>query len=135
LRPKKKVLVVGMEGTQLGALRFLLQTNGFEVITAERPAAAKAVLLQMEPDLLLMVWPLLLGKALLKQAKRIRPHLHTLVLVPDKDYVQFDWTADSVLFRSHCGSGWVLDRVKERTARKHGPPPGTLCRPKPKVDA
>ena len=124
MRPKKKILLVGVNEDRLGVLKFTLEVNRFTATCAPTAGEALDLLQQRSYDLLLCDWPLIGIERLLDQARGIDETLHSLVMAPGQSQPPDDvFFADEILRRGGCRSAELLERVKLLTARKRGPRP------------
>lgn len=90
----KRILIVEDEKPLREAFAFLLEREGYKVMTAENGKAALAVLQQYKPDLILldMLMPIMDGMTFLQTARlpERHPHTKTLMLSNLSDAITFD---------------------------------------------
>jgi DNA-binding response OmpR family regulator len=110
-------------------MRFMLETNGYRVLTAGAPAEAIELFTEHHIDLVLADadherLPMV-GAKLLAQLKEIASYIPMILL--GKPYAEENqihaW--DATLSKKGCGSRDLLDRIKVMSARKRGPRKGT----------
>lgn len=121
MRPPKRILLAGDDGELVSALSVLLRIHGHIVIKAESAIEAHGVMLAAPIDLLLVVWPFAGAQELMDLSKAIDSYAGTLLVAPDQTPVILGPAIDSALFKGHCSSAEILERVKVLTARKRGP--------------
>jgi CheY-like chemotaxis protein len=123
MRPKKKILLVDRDGARLSVRRFLLNTRGYNVVSASSIKAAilKATSLQVD----VVVTELNLGSEdgrelvrLLNQGE-LRPP--TILMSESVLAGAIAHPADAFLSKESCGPVELLERVKTLVARKRGP--------------
>ncbi len=110
-------MIAGGDEERVSLLCYLLRIYRYRVLTAHSAAAASKAFDGVAcVDLLLVVWPLDGARKLLKSSKAVR--CPVLVVAYDEAFLAFGPQVDSALFRDHCSSREVLDRVKVMSARK-----------------
>lgn len=128
MRPPKKILLVGDNEERVSLLAYVLHIHHYCVVTAQSASEAEQLLVEASADLLLVLWPLDRASEFLKGFKAIDRGVPVLVLAYKVSYdaaLQTFWAnVDGVLWRDHCSSAEILDRVKLMSARKRGPRPG-----------
>ena len=123
MRPKKKVLLVGVDVDRASVLKFTLETCGFAVTVKTTAAEALEEMQSSRHDLLLCVWPLSGVEFLIDQIYVLDLDIRTLVLAANLREVPFGLNADAILTRGNCSSAELLERAKVLSARKRGPRP------------
>jgi two-component system, OmpR family, response regulator CpxR len=127
MRPKKVILCVDDNEQELSVLKFMLQTNGYRVLTATNGQEAIAVFASVpQIDLVLSdsQMPQMNGRQLVERLKRMAAHV-PMVLFDDAQAANGEiHAADAMLVRRNCSSHELLERVKAMSARKRGPRKG-----------
>lgn len=118
-------MLVGGDEERVALLRFVFHVHHYCVVTAESAAEAERLLVGASAHLLLVLWPLDGARQLLKVSKAIDWTVPVLVVAPTEAFLTLWPEVDAALFRDHCSSADVLDRVKVMTARKPGPRHGS----------
>jgi CheY-like chemotaxis protein len=124
MRPKKVILCVDDNEQELSVLKFMLQTNGYRVLTAINGQEAVAVFIATpQVDLVLAdsQMPQMSGTQLVERLKRIAGHVPTILLGEMPAGSAEIHTADSLTVRKNCAVQDLLERIKQMSARKRGP--------------
>lgn len=126
MRPKKNILLAGLDEQPADVLAYMLRIRKHTVIQATTAIEAERMILEAQGhpfDLLLVVMPLDGGRELLKLNAAADWQLPALVVACDEERPTFGAAADEVLSRGHCSHTEILDRVIVLTTRKRGPKP------------
>lgn len=127
MRPKKVILCVDDNENDLSVLKFMLQTNGYRVLTATNGQEAIAVFAsQQQIDLVLTdtQMPQMSGRQLVERLKRMAAHVPMILLADAQAGGGEIHVADAMLARRNCSSQELLERIKVMSARKRGPRKG-----------
>jgi two-component system, OmpR family, response regulator CpxR len=127
MRPKKVILCVDDNENDLSVLKFMLQTNGYRVLTATNGQEAIAVFAS-EPQIDLVLtdtqMPQMNGRQLVERLKRMAVHVPMILLADAQAAGAEIHVADAMLARRNCSSQELLERIKVMSARKRGPRKG-----------
>jgi len=127
MRPKKVILCVDDNENDLSVLKFMLQTNGYRVLTATNGQEAIAVFArEQQIDLVLTdtQMPQMSGRQLVERLKRMAAHV-PMILLGDAQVAGGELhVADAMLARRNCSTQELLERIKVMSARKRGPRKG-----------
>jgi two-component system, OmpR family, response regulator CpxR len=126
MRPRKTILCVDDNEQVLSIRKFMLETRGYRVITAESSALALEALTAAMPgsiDLLLsdVIMPGMDGNELVRRAKQIHPTLPALLVSGTIANWDRASAADAFLPKAGCSPAELLDRIRVLVARKRGP--------------
>lgn len=113
MRPKKRILLIDFNENRQSAVRFMLQTNGFHVISAAAPLKGS---LDHHPELILGIWPV--QPAYFTELAKAAG-LPSIVVVSETDDHPSNFMADTVLLNPTPAE--LLERIKVMSARKRGP--------------
>ena len=124
MRPKKIILCVDDNENELSVLKFLLNTNGYRVVSATNGQEAISVFSDTAVDLVLSDFsmPQMNGDQLVRCLKEIASHVPMILLGDSTDHLH---AADAVLAKKNCSPEELLHRVKQMSARKRGPRKGS----------
>jgi CheY-like chemotaxis protein len=127
MRPKKVILCVDDNEQELSVLRFMLETNGFRVISANSGQEAIALFAEMPMDLVLADYamPQMDGNQLVERLKQIAGHIPMILLGDPHKMGAEMHAADALLAKKNCSSQELLERIKVMSARKRGPRKGS----------
>jgi two-component system, OmpR family, response regulator CpxR len=127
MRPKKVILCVDDNEQELSVLKFMLQTNGYRVLTAVNGQEAVAIFASApQIDLVLTdgQMPQMNGVQLVEKLKRMASHV-PMILFGDKPVANGEiHVADATVVRKNCSSQELLERIKVMSTRKRGPRKG-----------
>jgi CheY-like chemotaxis protein len=126
MRPKKSILCVDDNEQVLSVRKFLLETRGYRVVTAESAQAALDLIMHTLPgtfDLLLsdLIMPQMDGNELVRRAKQYHPGLPAMIVSGTVSAFDRASAADVFLPKGACSPVEVLERVRVLVARKRGP--------------
>lgn len=123
MRPKKVLLCVDDDEQQLSVLKFLLETNGYRVLTATSGLQAIPLFKGRHVDLVLIdhLMPNMFGDELVLNLKKIAAHVPMVLLGDRKKIGSVIHGADALLDKGTCSSQELLERVRIMSARKRGP--------------
>lgn len=123
MRPKKVILLVDDNEQDLSVLRFMLETNGYRVVSATNGKEAISVFGEHQVDLVLADYamPQMNGIQLLDRLKQASPHVPTILMGEAQKMGSDLHAADAVLARKNCSRQELLERIKVMSARKRGP--------------
>jgi two-component system response regulator CpxR len=127
MRPKKIILCVDDNETDLSVLKFLLATNGYRVVSANNGQEAIGIFADTAVDLVLSDFsmPQMNGDQLVRSLKQIASHIPMILLGDPQKMGENLHAADAVLAKKNCTSQELLDRIKLMSARKRGPRKGS----------
>lgn len=116
MRPKKRILLIGKDGTRRSILRFVLTVHGYRVEVVPTVNAAR-MYVSFHPDFIIAQWP-----ANEDQLARFSDANYCCYLIlVEKDEVPVQIITDSILTGKRCCAVNILNAVKEGTRRKRGP--------------
>jgi hypothetical protein len=116
--------LAGDDEERVGELRYLLRIHNYRVFSALGVAEAERMLASIPVDLVLVVWPLEGGGALLGHLRATFKATRALVVDGPQPRLPVGWAADGALCRGHCPFADILEAVKILTARRPGPRSG-----------
>jgi two-component system response regulator CpxR len=134
VRPKKVVLCVDDDEQALSVLVYLLQVNGYRVLSATSGKEAIALFAANLFDLVLtdQAMPNMSGEKLVLKLKSMAAYVPMVILGDPQKMNGRIHCADALLNKETCSSQEMLERVKFMSARKRGPRKGLHCeRPLP----
>jgi two-component system, OmpR family, response regulator CpxR len=126
MRPKKVILCVDDNEQELSVLKFMLDINGYRVLTASNGQEAIAIFATApQIDLVLAdtTMPQMSGTQLVERLKRMRGFV-PMILLGDAQAANEIHVADAVLARKNCSTLELLERIKVMSVRKRGPRKG-----------
>jgi len=128
MRPKKIILCVDDNEQELSVLKFMLETNGYRVVSATNGQDAIAVFGENSVDLVLADYgmPQMNGNQLVDRLKQIASHVPMILLGDPQRMAGEMHAADAVLTKKACSPQELLERIKIMSARKRGPRKGTV---------
>jgi two-component system response regulator CpxR len=123
MRPKKVILCIDDNDQVLSVRKFVLETRGYRVLTANTAEQAIALYEDGKVDLVIadLVMPHCNGNDLIQRLKEIAPWVPAVLLSGTTR--QFDATshADAFLPKGACTPQELLERVRTLLVRKRGP--------------
>jgi two-component system response regulator CpxR len=123
MRPKKVILCIDDNDQALSVRKFVLETRGYRVLTANNAAQAVELYEQGNIDLVIsdLVMPNCNGNDLIQRLKEIAPWVPAVLVSGSSK--QFDPTsrADAFLPKGACSPQELLERVRMLLVRKRGP--------------
>ena len=127
MRPKKIILCVDDNEQDLSVLKFLLNTNGYRVVSASNGQEAIGIFADTAVDLVLSDFsmPQMNGDQLVRSLKEIASHIPMILLGDPQKMGDQMHAADAVLAKKQCSPEELLTRVKMMSARKRGPRKGS----------
>lgn len=127
MRPKKIILCVDDNENELSVLKFLLNTNGYRVVSATSGQEAIHIFSEIVVDLVLSDFsmPQMNGDQLLRSLKQIASHIPMILLGDPQKVGDYLHAADAVLAKKGCSPEELLARIKLMSARKRGPRKGS----------
>ncbi|KAA6459599.1 response regulator [Acidobacteria bacterium AB60] len=127
MRPKKIVLCVNDNESELSVLCFLLVTNGFRPVPATSGREAIGIFSETAVDMVISDFsmPEMNGDALVLSLKQIVPYIPMVILGDPGTIGDRLHAADAVLNKKSVSSEEILSRVKLMCSRKRGPRKGT----------
>ena len=127
MRPKKKILVVGMDEVSLSILTYSLRINGYNVLVANRPEDAIEIYKTTEIDLVIADIDLkpIDGIELAKQLKMIRGYVAIALLGDPEQWVDTPHYANAILNKKGLQTSELLERARIWTKRRRGPRPAS----------
>jgi CheY-like chemotaxis protein len=127
MRPKKVILCVDDNEQELSVLKFMLETNGYRVVSACTGQEAIGIFAEIQADLVLadMEMPQMNGNQLVSRLKQIAGHVPMILFGDPQKMAGEMHAADALLAKKNCSSLELLERIKVMSARKRGPRKGT----------
>lgn len=120
MRPKKQILILGVDNDSRSILQFTLETWGYLAIPAENLTEAKAFVEQTQTDLIIASPDFVGVKEALADLHLCRPYIPQLILAPGRDKLPLGMIADATMLGKFSQEE-VRARVKVLSARKRGP--------------
>jgi CheY-like chemotaxis protein len=126
MRPKKVILCVDDNEQDLSVLKFMLETNGYRVLSASSGQEAVNIFADTLIDLVLTDFgmPQMDGALLVNKLKQIAGHVPMILLGDPQKMAGQMHCADAMLAKKNCSPHELLERVKVMSARKRGPRKG-----------
>jgi CheY-like chemotaxis protein len=126
LRPKKTILCVDDNEQILSVRTFLLETRGYNVVTASNAQEALDFVQRSIPgalDLLLcdLLMPQMDGNELVRRAKQLHPGLPAMIVSGTVNAADRAICADVFLPKGACSPAEMMERIRVLVARKRGP--------------
>jgi len=123
MRPKKCILLIDSDEYRMSLRRFLFETNGFRVLSAESADAAERQFHDDGPDLIVCVCPTpgIDTVALLDRLKMQHSWVPSLALTKNETTRPAGLFADATVYTVSCSNAELLERVRMMAARKRGP--------------
>ena len=124
MRPKKIVLCVDENETDLSLMKFLLETHGYRVLTAQFIQEAVALFVAFPVNLAIVTNRELddTGSRVAERLKRISGHVPIMLLVEGSS--PQSTVSDAMVARKKCDAAELLARIKVMSACKRGPRKG-----------
>jgi two-component system response regulator CpxR len=141
VRPKKTILCVDDNEQILSVRTFLLETRGYNVVTAASSHQALEYVQQSLPgaiDLLLcdLIMPQMDGNELVRRAKELRPGLPAMIVSGTVNSFDRAHYADVFLPKGATSPAEMIERIRVLVARKRGPKKASLShQPSPMMSA
>lgn len=128
MRPKKVILCVDDNEQDLSVLKFMLETNGYRVLSASNGQEAVGIFAECLVDLVLtdFAMPQMNGDQLVNRLKQIAGHVPMILLGDPQKMAGQMHCADALLAKKTCSPQELLERIKVMSARKRGPRKGML---------
>jgi CheY-like chemotaxis protein len=128
MRPKKVILCVDDNEQELSVLKFMLETNGYRVLSALNGQDALSAFADNSVDLVLADYamPQMNGNQLVDRLKQIASHVPMILLGDPQRMGGEIHGADALLAKKNCSPHELLERIKVMSARKRGPRKGTV---------
>lgn len=131
MRPKKTILCVDDNAQALSVRRFMLETRGYRVLSADSAEPALELFRQGGIDLVLsdLIMPFMDGNELVRQMKTIKPEVPAILF--SGSIAAFDRAnrADAFLPKGCCSPVEMLERIRVMVSRKRGPKKGSRHAP------
>jgi CheY-like chemotaxis protein len=130
MRPKKIILCVDHNEQDLSVRKFMLETNGYRVLTAKNGHEAIGLFAEHQVDLVLADFglPQMTGNQLVNRLKEMAAHV-PMILLGDPRTGNEIHGADALVAKKNCSPHDLLERIKIMSARKRGPRKGTVRLP------
>lgn len=128
MRPKKVLLYVDDNEQELSVAKFMLETNGYRVLTATSGQEAITIFnATAQIDLVLAdaTMPQMNGRQLVERLKRLKNYVPMMLLGDGQAAGAELHVADAMIARKSCTTQELLERIKVMSARKRGPRKGT----------
>ena len=130
MRPKKTILCVDDNEQILSVRTFLLETRGYNVVTASNAQEALDFVQRSIPgalDLLLcdLLMPQMDGNELVRRAKQLHPGLPAMIVSGTVNAFDRALHADVFLPKGACSPAEMIERIRILVARKRGPKKAT----------
>jgi two-component system response regulator CpxR len=134
LRPKKTILCVDDNEQILSVRTFLLETRGYNVVTASNAQDALDFVRHSLPgalDLLLcdLLMPQMDGNELVRRAKQIHPGLPAMIVSGTVTSFDRAICADAFLPKGASSAAEMMERIRILVARKRGPKKASAVHP------
>lgn len=131
MRPKKIILCVDDNEQELSVTKFILNTNGYKVVSATTAQEAIAIFAETQVDLVLAdhSMPQMSGGQLVDRLKQIAPHVPMILLGDPQKMMGEMHAADALLAKKNCSPLELLERIKVMSTRKRGPRKGSIRLP------
>lgn len=128
MRPKKIILCVDSNEQELSVRKFMLETNGYRVVTATNGRDAISLFGEFQIDLVLadMGLPQMSGQQLTERLKQMGPHVPMILLGDPMKMAGEIHAADALIAKKNCSPQELLERIKVMSARKRGPRKGSV---------
>lgn len=127
MRPKKVLLCVDDNEQELSVTKFMLETNGYRVLTATAGQEAIAIF-NSAPQIDLVIadatMPHMSGRQLVERLKRLKSYVPMMLLADGPAATNELHVADAMVARKSCSTQEMLERIKVMSARKRGPRKG-----------
>jgi two-component system, OmpR family, response regulator CpxR len=123
MRPKKCILLIDSDEDQISLRRFLFETHGFSVLSAENTRDAQRHFYPGVIDLVVCAYPSV-GidmERLLNLFKASRSWVSVVALVKDGEKVPVALLADASICLPLCSTADLIESLKIMSARKRGP--------------
>ena len=123
MRPKKVILCVDDNDQVLSVRKFVLETRGYRVLTANTAEQAIALYDDGKVDLVIadLVMPQCNGNDLIHRLKEIAPWVPAVLLSGTTRQFDSASHADAFLPKGACTPQELLERVRTLLVRKRGP--------------
>ncbi len=134
MRPKKTILCVDDNEQVLSVRKFLLETRGYRVLSAQTSQEALEIAEGAVPgslDLLLcdLVMPQMDGNELVRRIKDLHPSLPAMLISGTVNAFDRAASADVFLPKGACSPSEMLERIRVLCARKRGPKKAVVSQP------
>ncbi len=123
MRPKKIILCVDDNEQILSVRKFMLETRGYRVLTAQGAAEALEIFERGNVDLVLsdLAMPQMDGNELVRRMKAMAPEVPMILISGSVKAFDRAGNADAFLPKGACTPLEVLERIRVMIARKRGP--------------
>jgi CheY-like chemotaxis protein len=123
MRPRKTILCVDDNEQALSVRKFMLETRGYRVLTAQTAADALEIFSAGNIDLVLsdLIMPQMDGNELVRRMKAMAPEVPAIILSGSVKNFERANSADAFLPKGACTPLEVLERIRVMIARKRGP--------------
>jgi two-component system response regulator CpxR len=123
MRPKKTILCVDDNEQALSVRKFMLETRGYRVLTAQSAHDALDAFRGESIDLVLsdLVMPGMDGNELVRRLKEIAPEIPMILISGSVKTYDRANRADAFLPKGACSPSETLERIRVMIARKRGP--------------
>ena len=123
MRPKKTILCVDDNEQALSVRKFLLETRGYRVVTANSAHEALEIFQNKGVDLVLgdLIMPQMDGNEMVQRMKEIAPEVPMMLLSGTVKAFDRACHADAFLPKGACSPVELLERIRVMIARKRGP--------------
>lgn len=123
MRPKKVILCIDDNDQVLSVRKFVLETRGYRVLTANTAEQAIALYDDGKVDLVIadLVMPQCNGNELIQRLKEIAPWVPAVLLSGTTRHFDAASHADAFLPKGACTPQELLERVRTLLVRKRGP--------------
>jgi two-component system response regulator CpxR len=128
MRPKKVILCVDDNEHELSVRKFMLETNGYRVVSALNGQEAIGIFAETPVDLVLsdFAMPQMNGNQLIERLKQMSSHV-PMIMLGDAHRMGGDLhAADALLAKKNCSAQELLEKIKQLSARKRGPRKGQV---------
>jgi two-component system, OmpR family, response regulator CpxR len=131
MRPKKTILCVDDNEQALSVRKFMLETRGYRVLTANGSEKALELFREGGIDLVLsdLIMPYMDGNELVRRMKEWAPEVPAILISGSVKAFDRANRADAFLPKGACSPVELLERIRVMVARKRGPKKGHPLRP------
>lgn len=123
MRPKKTILCVDDNEQALSVRKFMLETRGYRVLSANGSDKALELFREGGIDLVLsdLVMPYMDGNELVRRMKELAPEVPAILISGSVKAFDRANRADAFLPKGACSPVELLERIRVMVARKRGP--------------
>ena len=129
MRPRKIIVYVSDKENDLSIAKFMLETNGFRVLTARYLHEAVGHVKDYMVDLVLVDYEMkpFDGAKVVQKLKQIAPYIPMILLGDPVKMGDKIHSGDALLAKKSVSAAELLERIKVMSARKRGPRKGSAA--------